>query len=187
MSKGPGRIERVVEAAFAGEPDNAFTVEDLCDRAYPSESIEKKHRVSVIRAAKQVAKRRGNIDVMETYALGGAMVFFNRYDVMSYGMALLKCGEHPCYSYRNRDERDNDCKGAEATFRAMLAPDGDYHDRIAEGGHWWQTVQAHIAERDGDAGAIARLKAEREAWYDQERAKLDASTGDTTSAKVGAE
>jgi hypothetical protein len=35
MSRGPGRIERAIEAAFAAEPDNAFTIEDLCDRIYP--------------------------------------------------------------------------------------------------------------------------------------------------------
>jgi hypothetical protein len=32
MSRGPGRIERAIEAAFAAELDNAFMIEDLCIR-----------------------------------------------------------------------------------------------------------------------------------------------------------
>jgi hypothetical protein len=59
MSKGPGRIERAIEAAFAADPDNAFTTEELCERAYfPAVNlIEKKHRVAVVRAGKRLAER----------------------------------------------------------------------------------------------------------------------------------
>jgi hypothetical protein len=52
MSKGPGRVSRAIEAALEAEPDNAFTVEDLCDRVYRGiNRVEKKHRVAVLRAA----------------------------------------------------------------------------------------------------------------------------------------
>jgi hypothetical protein len=77
MSKGPGQVEQIIEAVFKAEPDNAFTIEDLCDRVYPGEPIEKKHRVSVLRAAKKVAKRRGEIDTMTGEGLGGTSIFFD--------------------------------------------------------------------------------------------------------------
>ena len=34
MSKGPGRIQRIIMAAFEAEADNAFTTTELCERAY---------------------------------------------------------------------------------------------------------------------------------------------------------
>src|SRR5690348_8529156 len=95
MSKGPGRIERAIEAAFAAEPDNGFTVEDLCIRAYPGEfkygyTIDKKHRVAVIRAAKKVVSRNSNLAIQEAKTRGGTLTIYNRYDVMSYAMARKK-------------------------------------------------------------------------------------------------
>src|SRR5258707_15595741 len=89
MSNGPGPVEQIIEAVFAAEPDNAFTIEDLCDRVYPGEPIEKKHRVSVLRAAKQVAKRRGEIDTMTGEGLGGTLIFFDQYCAPSYAMAQI--------------------------------------------------------------------------------------------------
>ena len=65
MSRGPGRIERAIASAFAAEPDNAFTIGDLCIRVYPEIARgfalpEKKHRVAVLRAAKKVAAQHPN-------------------------------------------------------------------------------------------------------------------------------
>src|SRR6266852_1906054 len=94
MGKGPGRVEQIIDAVFAAEPDNAFTIEDLCERVYPGEPIEKKHRVSVLRAAKQVAKRCGDIDTMIGEGLGGTLIFFDQYCVLSYAMARLKSSSY---------------------------------------------------------------------------------------------
>src|SRR5258706_13508600 len=100
MRRGPGRVEQIIEAVFETEPDNAFTIEDLCDRVYPGEPIEKKHRVSVLRAAKQVAKRRSEIDTMTGERLGGTLICIDQYCVLSYAMARLKS-----FSYRTNDKR----------------------------------------------------------------------------------
>ena len=35
MSKGPGQVQRAIMAAFESEPDNAFLLSELCERAYP--------------------------------------------------------------------------------------------------------------------------------------------------------
>src|SRR5262245_43296023 len=104
MSKGPGRIERAIEAAFKADPDNAFPVEDLCDVGFPGVGrAEKKQRVSVIRAAKQVAKRAGNLDHMTGENLGGTLVFYDRFNVLSYAMARLK--SDGLHRYRSHDDR----------------------------------------------------------------------------------
>lgn len=60
MSRGPGAIEHAIEAAFLGNPSGTFTVEDLARHAYPGlDRVDKKHRVSIIRAADKVAIRCG--------------------------------------------------------------------------------------------------------------------------------
>jgi hypothetical protein len=54
MSRGPGKIDRIIAALFAAEPDNAFMLHELLGHVYPDvEYYEKKHRVAVLRAAKR--------------------------------------------------------------------------------------------------------------------------------------
>ena len=94
MSKGPGRIERAIAAILDGEPNNAFTTEDLCERVYPGVNrVEKKHRVAVLRAANKLVKRRDNTGCWRSESLGGTRVYFNVDNVMSYAMARLKTVE----------------------------------------------------------------------------------------------
>jgi hypothetical protein len=51
MSRGPGHVQRNIEAAFAGSPDCAFTIEDLALIVYPGlTEIKNKHRVAIVRA-----------------------------------------------------------------------------------------------------------------------------------------
>lgn len=58
MSRGPGRIERAIERIMDAEPDSAFTVGDLCWRVFPAiQAVERKHRVSVLRAIEKVTAR----------------------------------------------------------------------------------------------------------------------------------
>jgi hypothetical protein len=185
MSKGPGRVSRAIEAVLKAEPDNAFTVEDLSDRIYRGiNRIEKKHRVSVLRAAKAIVARCPDLDWMAGDCLGGAVVIFNRYRVSSYAMARLKTDN--LNRYRSNDKRTTrlvsgwyrkarglpaPAKGkvwvethhnaTEADLRAQL--ESDRHRKlIAPNGAWWREVQIQIAERDGDAERVTQLKAEQE-------------------------
>ena len=60
MSCGPGRIERELQRIFFNvRLDNAFTTEELAERLYPGVTIEKKHRVAIIRAAERLRARPG--------------------------------------------------------------------------------------------------------------------------------
>ena len=55
MSRGPGRIERAIEALFASQAGRTFSTDELVEAAYRGVNrIEKKHRVAVLRAAKRL-------------------------------------------------------------------------------------------------------------------------------------
>jgi hypothetical protein len=59
MSRGPGRVERILIAKLERDPLHAFSVDELCRYAFPrSRQRLKKHRVSVIRAVKNVTRHR---------------------------------------------------------------------------------------------------------------------------------
>lgn len=78
MSRGPGRIERAIKAAFDAEPTRVFTTEYLCAHIYVGATkIEKKHRVSLIRAAKRVLQREHNWRMTRTHLPGAPFLFFN--------------------------------------------------------------------------------------------------------------
>jgi hypothetical protein len=105
MSRGPGRVERAIEAVFDTERDNAFTLEDLGERVYPGvDRIEKKHRAVIARAARNLGRRRPEIHCLEGEGLGGALVFFRHDEVVSYAMARLKAA--PWNRYRSKDRRE---------------------------------------------------------------------------------
>jgi hypothetical protein len=65
MTRPPRRIERALVAIFDGERDNAFTIQDLCERIWPdvyqdpqAGRIDRKHGARVIRAARNIARQR---------------------------------------------------------------------------------------------------------------------------------
>jgi hypothetical protein len=167
MGKGPGHVERAIEAVLIAEPDNAFTVDDLCDRVYRGVNrIEKKHRVSVIRAAKLVAKRRPNFEWWRSEHLGRTLVFYMADNVMSYAMARLKADF--LTQYRNNDPRAPWRPETEQELRALLIEGGRNHKYVIPGGAWWNRVELWKAERDGNAENAEKLRAE----INRERARL---------------
>lgn len=86
MSRGPGRIEQVVDAAFTSAPDSTFTIEQLAALAYPGlNRIDKRHRVAILRASRSVC-RRCHWDYGRSEAAAHPMVYFNRHSVRSFGL-----------------------------------------------------------------------------------------------------
>jgi len=150
MSGGLGRIERALVAIFDGERDNAFTTEDLCDSIWPDlysdrqgGQIERKHRGTVIRAARNIARQRPEIQWLHGQRLGGALVFFRHDEVMSYAMARLKADRFQ--RYRSRDPRlrwSND----EGTLRREL-DDESHRKLIGPGGAWLRQVEIFLSLR----------------------------------------
>jgi hypothetical protein len=141
MSKGPGRVEREIEALFRNKPNDAFATWEICWRVYPNVStLERKHKVAVTRAAKKVCARLPDWQSTKTWYRGGELVFFNHASVKSYGLARRKSD-----SRHLSDEQ----------IRASLRRGGDHHEYIVEGGIWWLYVQLWIADGDNDTSERA--------------------------------
>ena len=176
MSRGHGIVQRAILAAFAAEPNNAFLLSELCERVYSGRNrIEKKHRNAVARAARAIP----SIDHMRRETLGSELVFYDPLNVMSYAMARLKSDSlGPGAAYRNKDYRPIKQKiwrghdvtswrrydiSSDQIFREMLAPGGNYHRYVVEGGAWWRHTEMHKARARGDGETVARLQAEMDA------------------------
>lgn len=165
MSRGPGKIERAIEALFTDCPSNAYTVEDLIDRVYRGvNQVEKKHRVSVIRAAKKVCERLPGWTWKRSETGGGTLVFSNHYDVLSYAIGRKKADF--VNRYRSNDPRLTAYPWlieTDDSIRASFDPGGENHEWVAEGGAWWRHVQLNIANRDNDTSErIQKLRAEQD-------------------------
>ena len=157
--QGPERIERALAAIFDSERDNAFTLEDLCERIWPDmypdmqgAPVKKKHRSSVARAAHNLVRRRPEIQCFHGAGLGGPLVFFRHDEVMSYAMARLNTDRFERYRchdrrvYGQRDERALRRTLDDERHRALIGPDGE----------WRRHVDVFLAERDGDTEKAAR-------------------------------
>lgn len=168
MSKGPGRVESAIEAAFEAEPDRAFTTEELVLQVYPGlNRAEKKHRVAVLRAMKRIHSRHPEIGEMRSESLGGQAVYFTITSVISYAMARAKADS--LWGYASVDvRRPAHWKRSEAGLLVELEEGGRYYHHVVPGGAWWQHVQSWTAEvearRAGDEERLAAVYAAREAW-----------------------
>jgi hypothetical protein len=60
MSRGPGVVQRRVIAALQSEPGRRFTVKKLAEIAFPGETIERTHEVSVRRALRSLPRAELN-------------------------------------------------------------------------------------------------------------------------------
>lgn len=146
MSKGPGQIQRALEALFIAHPDTAFTVEDLATASFPGiNQIEKKHRVSVLRAAAKACGRNG-WSYVNAEALGGMAIFFNQRSTKSYVLAKARA------RFPDRDaatlsgwlEGEEESNGVIEKLRTNGQP-GEAYDLH---------VQLFTAQLDGDEEAI---------------------------------
>ncbi len=166
MSKGPGRIERAIDAILDAEPESAFTVEKLCERVYPdTNGVEKKHRVAVIRAAKNLLVRRPEVVWQRGEGLGKTLSLCRRDNFASYAIGKVKC---ECRQYRTNDPRYT--FGRKRTVARDEADEAEVRetgaalmrDRSDPRYLWYREVQMFLAKRDGDTDKLAQLKAEEE-------------------------
>ena len=154
MSRGPGRIERIITKAMLANPSAIFTVPNLVALAYPDAPqtlgiqrlrsgryverfyIDKRYRSAILRAAKKAAPRAG-WDVMKAEAPGGPPVFFNPCDLASYNHARLRADR---WFYNHPDRRVK-----------MLANPDERHKSLLEPGKgaWWRHVEAVRLRRGG--------------------------------------
>jgi hypothetical protein len=156
MSKGPGRIERAIQAIFNKEPDNALTIDELVLRIYSCDrQIERKQSVAVRRAVHNIRKHGSSVGAFATEARGGRLIVYNRFSLMSYALACMRCGAR---AYSPKEE-----------LLEEVAEGGRFHHHVVEGGRWWlQTqwaIEEHAAKQAGDEERLKRLKAEQDRQY----------------------
>ena len=162
MSKGPGRIERSLRELFANNPTEAFTTDDLVTIAFPGANrIEKKHRVSVLRAARRIVDTDPNWEMFAAWSARGRLrVFFNADDLKSYVLARLMA----IYAItRSRDSRTTFTRTREC-MRAELDGEAKHH-LTGPNGAWFKDVMLHRARRDGQVEYADKLAAERNAEF----------------------
>lgn len=155
-----GKIEKQVHALLATEPDNAFTVEDLCEHVYGR--VEKRHRVAVLRVVRRIAAREtGPYRFLICETRGGELVLFDATNVISYATARLKADNLNGYRGKGFGHRRRPMTRAqaEAPIQARLARE-DTQKLIREGGWWWRHTQEAIARMNGDVAAADRVAAE---------------------------
>jgi hypothetical protein len=92
MSRGPGRIERTIRALMVANPDLAFTTDWLCCQLFATSRVEKKHRISVLRAIHRIIAVDPDWSLMRRHCC----VPFNQADLQSYATAFfIAHGFHP--------------------------------------------------------------------------------------------
>ena len=150
MSRGPGHVEKTLRELFANNPTDAFTTEELVAAAYPGVNrIEKKHRVSVLRATRRIVE---TVPELASSAGGFARrALHHAADWQSFGLGrLLKTGTR--VSSRRGETEFYQSKEA-MRAKANSSPPQTWH----------RAVLIHRAQRDGDTDTAAALSAEQEA------------------------
>jgi hypothetical protein len=143
VSRGPGRIERAIDAALR-DADRSFSVVELAALAYPGiNRTEKKHSVSVLRAVNNIAERLF-VWTWRTYEGASRFFFCNGSNVRSYAHGLLRIWG----AERSLDEIDRILSDPE--IQAVMSP----------GGLWWTEVEINKVEdelrRGGDTPELRR-------------------------------
>jgi hypothetical protein len=146
MSRGPGRIERAIAEAFERNPQATFSVAELAPYAFPGlNSLSRKHRVSIIRAAENVAWRlywRGEHERRRH----GEIIYSNLLDPRSLRLGMLR-RDFCC----NRDDL--------ATVHRVLEEDAS---ELVPRGVWWLHTQIHRANIEGDETTSLAFREELE-------------------------
>jgi hypothetical protein len=167
MSRGSGRVEREIERAFAEKPDDIFMVEDLVRVVYPGlNRTEKKHRVAVIRAADQVARRCGWI-AYKREAFGHELVYCNLMNVRSYTLGRMRASF--LKNDRPLDELRHVVDGGTSPCQHRYRHD---IENMKPGGAWWIHVEIHKAAHAGDASKAEEMQRELNAGINRKLAIL---------------
>jgi hypothetical protein len=94
VNRGPGRVGRMIAAAFRDHPENSYTTTELAALVYGIEpyEAEKKHRVAVIRAAKPLEQQPSR------FALG-LEFFVVAEEYPSFGRNLSRLSSMLCFVF----------------------------------------------------------------------------------------
>jgi hypothetical protein len=161
MSKGPGRIERAIRELFDTSPDRAFLTADLANHCFSgADWIERKHEVSVLRAARKIVASDPD---WRSWRTDRGSIFFNHGNLQSYALFDIIRSEGRIWLPSGGLEYANGFGYGVAisTSAAIEAVTNDPHCRSTmtpPDGKCWRAVQQHCAERDGDTATATALK-----------------------------
>jgi hypothetical protein len=169
MSRGPGRVERAIRELFDAHPDEAFVTDELAEHCYPNAGpIERKHRVAVLRAGRNVVKADPDWAALWIEHQGGGWVFANRASLQSYTLACVISVNMNGHVYRSTPQlariaqAEGDPRNVPLATREEWLATLDVH-WIREGmigpfGAMYQAVRRHCAKRDGKYSWIEDMR-----------------------------
>ena len=163
MSRGPGRIQRTIDALIAGDEHGAWLVSDICEHAYPEfEGVEKKHQVAVNRALSSMALPE-SWEARYSEARGGTRVLYNARDPESCVRAdRLTKRDGSWGDYRNRHLSER--REPEIDKRAHEAHNSCDTDELSGLDRRFEKTKAYIAFLES-AGAHEAMRH----WTDELR------------------
>ena len=141
MCRGWGRVERAIIAAFEADPTATFSTSELCAVAYPGIEPVDRHRVAVLRAARNTARSNWCLGIPIQRGRGG-IIYLNPVSTRSYSVGMLRA------EFRDRE--------SVAAVEAMLDdPQSRYHQFAQPGGLWHLHVCQYIFRMDGQQDKAA--------------------------------
>jgi hypothetical protein len=147
MSRGPGRLQRLIADTLAGNPGSMFSIEALARIAYPEAGeTTRSHRVAVRRAADHAAGVCGWRSMRSR-----SLEYYNPLDVRSAALATM----------RATWKRVSRCPIAEIEA-ALDDPKRPSHKLIEPGGPVWLDVEIALADRDGEVTRVEALQRQRD-------------------------
>jgi len=163
MSRGLGHIERMLPKLLGSIGAKTYSITELCEEVYVHEWIEKRHRVAMLRALK---------DIIEDYPTLG--LFYGRRGTY----IVCDCANLEAYAVMQARCRWNlDHQGALERLKEELKDEMDRHDfqknMAPESGLWWMRAEWYKAERDGDTARAKELHGRVKAIEDKERFPID--------------
>jgi hypothetical protein len=106
MSRGPGRIERAIRDLLDAHPDLAFVTDELVEHCYPGVTpIERKHQVSVLRAAHRVVAGDPDWTAWRIEGQGRGWLFVNLGNLQSYALGRMIGDQFNIYRSEKRAQR----------------------------------------------------------------------------------
>jgi hypothetical protein len=106
MSRGPGRIERAIRELLDAHPDLAFVTDELVEHCYPgTTTIERKHQVSVLRAARKVIAGDRDWIAWRIAGQGRGWLFVNLGNLQSYALGRMIGDDYNIYRSKKRAQR----------------------------------------------------------------------------------
>jgi hypothetical protein len=147
MSRGPGRLERLIADTLAGNPGSMFSIEALSRIAYPdARETTRSHCVAIRRAVAHSVKTLGWRSMR-----GGSLEFYNPFNARSAALATM----------RATWKRFSRCPIAEVEA-ALDDPKRSFRKLIAPGGPVWLDVEIASANRDGEITRVEALQQKRD-------------------------